>query len=230
MKNIKFIPSPYLKDTKDEIIKPVPAKNLIPDWYKKSETSFKYKDGNEEGLGLKTCIPFLDTMLSGYFILLQNNVYVKNTDEGILVEWDGDRRMLSERPLEQGKLMPKDSYHMNNHMAFYGMWGIKVPRRYSVLMTHPLNRGDLPFTTASGIVDSDKMIAWGNIPFFLKKDFEGVIKRGTPICQVIPFKRDTWAMSVDNSWISSAAEQGKKCRSVKRGFYRDNLWSKKRYL
>jgi hypothetical protein len=32
----------------------------------------------------------------------------------------------------------------------------------------------------------------GNIPFFIKEGFSGVIPKGTPIAQVIPFKRESW--------------------------------------
>jgi hypothetical protein len=38
-----------------------------------------------------------------------------------------------------------------------------------------------------------------NFPFFLKKDFNGIIKAGTPIIQAIPFKRETWDMEVIDS-------------------------------
>ena len=228
-RNIKFIPSHHLLNCNQDIVNPVPAKNLVPDWYKKSELKFnteQLKDAN----GLKSCIPFLDSMISGYFILLQNNVYVEKKDDEVEVLWDGNIKLISERTKELGKKMPRPENYMYNHMTWFGLWGIKVPRKHSVLMTHPLNREDLPFKTTSAIVDYDKFITWGNIPFFLNENFEGIIPKGTPICQVIPFKRESWAMSVDSSWTKTGVDQGTKCRSVKRGYYRDKFWSKKRYL
>ena len=61
-----------------------------------------------------------------------------------------------------------------------------------------MNRFDLPFYTMSGIVESD---IWG-LPvftaFFLQKDFIGVIPKGTPIFQIIPFKRDDWEREVSD--------------------------------
>jgi hypothetical protein len=42
------------------------------------------------------------------------------------------------------------------------------------------------------IVDTDKHPIMVNFPFFLKENFSGVIPYGTPIVQVIPFKRENW--------------------------------------
>jgi hypothetical protein len=66
-------------------------------------------------------------------------------------------------------------------------------------MTHPLNRTDLPFYTLSGIVDSDNYMGEGKVPFFIKKDFTGIIPAGTPIVQIIPIK-------TDEVWKSEKAE------------------------
>jgi hypothetical protein len=227
-KNIKFIPSHYLKNSGQQIIEPIPAKKQIPQWYKESELKFNHE--NEQNIsGLKTCMPFLDSMISGYFILLQNNVYVEKKNNEIKVSWEGNIDLISERPKELGKKIPRPENFLNNHMTWFGLWGAKLPKKYSLLMTHPLNREDLPFRTVSAIVDYDKMMAWGNIPFFINKDFEGLIPKGTPICHVIPFKREKWAMSVDSSWTKNAHNQGTMCRSVTKGYYRDKFWSKKEY-
>ena len=45
------------------------------------------------------------------------------------------------------------------------------------------------------MVDTDKYPIPVHFPFLLKKNFEGLIKQGTPIIQVIPFKRESWKSS-----------------------------------
>ena len=110
-------------------------------------------------------------------------------------------------------------------------WGIETPKNYSCLFTHPLNRTDLPFITTSGIMDTDKWGIWGNQPFSLKTGWEGILPAGTPIIQVIPFKRETWKSEIAKT--SEKSEWGRveniKRNSKFRGYYKSNYWSKKFY-
>jgi hypothetical protein len=81
----------------------------------------------------------------------------------------------------------------------------------------------------SAIVDSDKFYGSGNIPFFLKADFEGTIEKGTPIAQLIPIKRKSWKAVYDPAIISLMQESGAKVRRYPRGGYRDHIHIKKEY-
>ena len=64
--------------------------------------------------------------------------------------------------------------------------------------------------------------------FFLEKDFEGVIKQGTPIIQILPFKRDDWEMTVDPNHDPKITElQRKEVRSSFQNGYRMKHWVKK---
>jgi hypothetical protein len=54
-----------------------------------------------------------------------------------------------------------------------------------------------PFTILDGIVDTDSYNAPVNFPFVLNDwGFEGLIPAGTPMAQVIPFKRESWQMEI----------------------------------
>lgn len=75
-------------------------------------------------------------------------------------------------------------------------WSIKTPKGYSVLFTQPMHR-ESPFTILDGIVDTDSYNAPVNFPFVLNDwGFEGLIPAGTPMAQVIPFKRESWHMEI----------------------------------
>ena len=75
-------------------------------------------------------------------------------------------------------------------------WSIKTPKGYSVLFTQPMHR-ESPFTILDGIVDTDLYTAPVNFPFVLNDwSFEGLIPAGTPMAQVIPFKRESWHMAI----------------------------------
>ena len=51
------------------------------------------------------------------------------------------------------------------------------------------------FRILPGIVDTDDSYSPVNFPMVINDpDFEGLIPKGTPIAQVIPFKRESWTM------------------------------------
>jgi hypothetical protein len=172
-----------------------PAKNFIPDWYR--ENKFKH---------LKKCLPFLDAFLSGYIITLPYDVHVKynNGKMGVFLE-DGSIYNDSSRTTENENIVPF------NHNESEFMWdlcaSIKIPEGCSILFTHPLNRHDLPFTTISSIIHGEvALIPHGSIPFYIKNGFEGVIKSGTPIAQIIPFKQESWKSEVEIGLCEYAKE------------------------
>jgi hypothetical protein len=129
------------------------------------------------------------------------------------------------------KGFPVPSGHDSDNWAFLGRFGFKVPNGYSVLVTHPLNRFDLPFTITSGIMDADSYFAEGSIPFFLKSNFEGVIERGTPIAQIIPFKKESWSseVSYDDKYMNASEQVKFDANSVLSGYYKKMFWNKKTF-
>ncbi len=223
-----------------DIGKPEPIKKFLPDWYKNAESYYvsesdmmTIEDGSQEkNPGLKTCAPYLDAMLSGYTFTVPFDIYVGRTEEGELdIRWNapqGWEDFLMERPKESGSTMPRPAGHAPNHLVWSSRWGVKAPRGYSVLVTHPLNRQDLPFTTVSGIIDSDKFFGNGNIPFFIKEDFVGVIEKGTPFAQLIPIKRSKWKSILNKGMIDKYIEQGHEVRSHEKQ-YKKKYWVKKEY-
>jgi len=187
---------------------------------------------NPNSNGLKTCVPFLDGLLSGYMLLTWTDIYIKILEDGSLdIDWGSENTGLAiaERSPKSGSHIPRPAGHLPNHLVWTPKWGVKSPRGWSSLFTHPLNRFDLPFTTMSAIIDSDKYFSSGNIPFFIKEGFEGLIPKGTPYAQVIPIKRANWTAVYDPSLIEAAHELGHETRSVERGRYRDKMWVKKVY-
>ena len=147
----------------------------------------------------------MDTMITGYALTIPVDIYVTKGDDGNpRFSWNGPDVLggfISERPKELGETMARPAGHYPNHLAFAGFWGWKTPRGWSTLVVHPLNRHDLPFTITSGIIDSDKFNASGNVPFFLKEGFEGTIPAGTPYAQLIPIKRSSWTMVDDTDGL-----------------------------
>jgi hypothetical protein len=228
MKFIHFFSDPSFKG----LGQPIPIKKLLPKWYRESETTFKTADG-VEAAGLKKCIPFLDALISGYALVLPLDIFVSETAEGELkITWNSSdefSEFINERPVESAQKLPRPEGHHPNHLAWRGTWGIKTPKGWSLLVTHPLNRFDLPFTTTSGIMDSDEYSTSGNLPFFIKKGFTGVIPAGTPIAQLIPIKRAKWHSVPNNSGLQYLEKlQGQTVRIPGKS-YKRLFWNRKSF-
>lgn len=228
MKIIRF----FSKKEYGNLGQPDLMKKFIPEWYKKSESEILLEEGKKDS-GLKKCIPFLDSLLSGYALVTPVDIFVSKNEDGTLkIGWNSPdifKDFISERPKELGEHMPRPSGHMPNHLAFKGFWGFKTPKGWSILVTHPLNRHDLPFTITSGIMDSDKYSTSGNIPFFIKEDFTGVIPAGTPFAQLIPIKREKWTSIQNDSGITYLEDlQGAVVRQPGKS-YKKLFWQKKDY-
>lgn len=220
MKIIKFIP--FSKPNLDP-----PDISKIPQWWKDGE----YKINSSSGM--KACIPFMEIMMSGYTVNLPFDIYIDTTNkEQIKISWDGPKdgewtSFIQERPISLGLTIPRPTGHLENHFVWYSQWSFKTPKNHSVLITHPFNRFDLPFTTVSGIIDSDKFYGNGKIPFFVKEGFMGVLKKGTPIFQVFPFKRQTWSHRIDDSEVMKIYRR--QITKLTEGSYKKLFWVKKKY-
>lgn len=230
MKTIRFIPSE--NSTKD--IRPESAKSFVPDWYRRAEITYESEvhPGHTETMaGLKRCIPFLDAMISGFMLLTWTDIEVNRTSDGsISLSWDESSSSdpVKERKGSIGSTIPRPPGHSDNHLVWTAKWGFKLPKGYSALVTHPFNRYDLPFTTMSGLMDSDGFFAHGNIPFFLHSDFEGIIPEGTPFAQILPVKRESWLGVYDPSLIEDVHTQGHTVRSND-AWYKNFVWVRKNY-
>jgi hypothetical protein len=239
MKNkIKFVPTILGKKNTDDA--PIESIKTIPAWYKDLAqyargTSNNIKnlhpinDRGSDGTDVSTklCSPFLDALTSGYMNVLPEDITVKIKSDGKPeLSWESDNALVDLR-VSPDMAIPPEYYPI--HFGWKMTWYYETPPGYSLLITQPMNRFDLPFIGASGIVDSD---IWGLpvfIPFFLRKDFEGVIKKGTPIFQMIPIKRDDWELDLDFSdeayWKHATLEE--KRRSHLTAHYKKTTWQKK---
>jgi len=211
------------------------AKNFIPQWYKDikpygySKVEFAGPTGNELKRNIKNCVPFLDAMTSGYMITSIVDIYVESAPENTkLVKWTSPLEPVSDRD-ENTNPLPIGTEFAKNHFVWRNKTVLKTPPGYSSILTHPFNRFDLPFLTLSGIVDTDSIMHNGNVPFFIKKDFEGVIPAGTPIIQVIPFKREPWVLEENKELLKDNERISWNVTSSFFNYYRNNMWHKKDY-
>jgi len=214
-----------------DIDQPKPASQFIPKWYKNLES---YIGGNKKPDGdgktqvtIKKCIPVFDAITAGYIITSPADVYVSMKDGVQHFEWSdfgliGFHPVIQapEHPLQNGNAYPK----------WMNPWSIKTKLGYSTLFVQPFHRESV-FTILPGIVDTDTYIAPINFPMVINDPkFEGLIPKGTPIVQIIPFKRDSFKMKIGNKKVFN--EQLNVARKLQSKFfdkYKIMFWSRKKY-
>ena len=184
---------------------PKPSSKYLPDWYKDMDS---YVGGEKQpnGMGqtvatIKRCMPVFDAINTGYIIPTPTDIWIKqvNIDEEDstktqpVYEWPGIE-IINFHPVEQAPNYPNNPGHSITYPKWINPWSIKTPPGYSTAFVQPWHRKSM-FTILPGVVDTDQYTSPVNFPFVLNDiKFEGLIPAGTPMAQVIPFKRDSWEM------------------------------------
>ena len=210
---------------------PKPAVKEVPDWYKNTPEYWtgmgkKVIDENTPHT-IKKCIPVFDAITAGYILYTQVDIQVSLVDNLPYYMWPA-QQPIDFHPIVQASLHPA------KNEAPYPKWNnpyaISTPPGYSVLFTQPMHRESV-FTILEGIVDTDQYKAPVNFPFVLKDTkWEGIIPAGTPMAQVIPFKRESWEHKIGSD--KERQEQEKITRKLKTLFfnsYKRQFWSSKQY-
>jgi hypothetical protein len=233
--NIQFTPELEVYEVLEAY--PRPASSFLPKWFK--DMPEKLNPSSKDILledrvlnsTIKKCAPFLDSLTSGYMFPLPADVQVSQTPEQYRISWSTTFKIAETHSITQVPTLPVPDEYEPMPYKWIGTYAIKTPPGYSVLITHPLNHFDLPFFSFSGVVDTDAYsFSSVSFPFYLRKDFEGIIKKGTPIAQVIPFKRENWKSEImpygSDKRVKHATDILK--NSIDRA-YKKKYWAKKKY-
>lgn len=237
---------------KDHPSQPMPASKHIPDWFVKADRFAKHpltgeyikapkhiapyaKPGTDDYGKIptwKACPALLDTFTTGYVLRTPCDIKFYVKDNRVVAEVDKEYEIFIQRRDSMPGFSQPHGYH-SNHFAWFGNWQVVVPEGYSVLYTHPLNRYDLPFLSTSGLIDTDKVSMPGSYPFFVRKDWEGVIEAGTPYMQMIPFLRENWESEILQITATEMSifkfENMKKYRQPDGGVYMREVWEARKY-
>ena len=180
-----------------------PATKQIPLWYRKMEPiRLLAADPEYRDFTAKKCIPILDAMTTGYSIKTNYDIHFEWDEDTGKSSFKFDPKNIEQSPqitmhnFEQIRGMELDDYHEFAY-KFSNPWVIKTPPGYSCFFTNPINQIN-PFYVLNGVVDTDVYPLAVQFPFFMKKRFNGTIKKNTTIVQIFPFKRDEWKMSISS--------------------------------
>ncbi|ODN67821.1 DUF6065 family protein [Methylobrevis pamukkalensis] len=196
-------PKPLIRFTcapedKGVIAEPVPAKTHMPDWFRKLPAfDREQRSVTDTGLTVKRCMPFLDAMTTGWILPLAASVRLDIRDEGRTVEagWEFDKPMISNHGSHQVAGHPSEP---RPPCKFHNYWSVRTPKGWSCLFVPPLNRPSKLFEVVAGVVDTDTYTAHIHFPFFATgEDGLHVLEKGTPLVQVIPFRREATAIDCE---------------------------------
>jgi hypothetical protein len=248
MNDIKFTYAKELEESLKDIL-PIPTKLNIPDWYKKLDHEIKNRT-------VKGCMPFLDTLTTGYILKMHQDMYLKHNfineetkkpDSYFAYAMGAQTDFLFENHINANSSRPEihniDQVGLecpyakkNKELPIYKIlnpYTIKTPPGYSCLFVPPLNNTDDRFSIIPGIVDTDLFNSEINFPIIINGDkypnLETFIKRGTPFVQVIPFKRESWKMTIETSSVEE--RRNTRLDKIMRFLhnYKNNVWKKKQW-
>ena len=211
---------------------PKPATKIIPEWYKKqieyNNNEKKIALDNSSPATIKKCIPVFDAMTSGYILFTPVDVYISQVNGAPYYQW-ASQDAITFHPIKQADEHPaKNGF---DYPKWMNSWAIKTPPGYSTLFIPPMHNPNGMFTVLEGVVDTDTYTEIVNFPFVLNDtSWEGMIPAGTPMVQVIPFKRESWQLKIggekelkENSTVQA------KLNSLFFNKYKIQFWHRKEY-
>ena len=229
---IKLIPLTEFETVNSSI---QPSRSIIANWYKRSprqiNTSLHLSQDGASNATYKQCAPFLDGMTLGYMAVLTSDIEISLGENNLpfINHKKLSREIVTMHSPEQWEGMPYPLFHYPAVFKWHQDLIIKTPKNYSLLFTHPMNRLDLPFTTISGVVDSDNYSVATHFPFWVKQGFTGVVEAGTPVCQIIPFQREVWDRKIEKLDHTKNLVNADNYFSKIVRAYKTHFWEKKEY-
>lgn len=190
--------------------KPVLAKTVLPDWWKTMKIQEMTRFTRQHTI--RSCPAMDDWVKSGWYLLANKDIRVicgkdrdgQDTDHESFVTEDIEGTGYSSPPhpreqfgnvfnfLGKNRAPIRDAFKMKNP------WNIITPKGYSCFYIDPFLHQNEFFATWPGIIDTDKFnknMDNAQIIFYPKVDHSFTILKGTPLCQIIPFKREKWVAS-----------------------------------
>jgi hypothetical protein len=244
VKKIEFIAHEDYIDICDT--KPVPIKYNRPNWYKRLTHTVN-------NLTVKGCMPFLDTLTTGYLLKIPQDLHIQHNvlnSEGQRESFfnpslksEGFALNLKRINLNQGpdnhpsfQLEGSPLVEKNKNLPFLKIlnpWIIKTPPGYSCLFLPPMNNSDDRFSILPSIVDTDTFTNEINFPIVINGDkypiLDTIIEKGLPYVQVIPFKREGWEMSIKSKSELELTKLKISYKDKMLHVYKTKFWSKKKW-
>lgn len=185
---------------------PIPAKKVIPDWYKnqpfynngkKFDAEELQHQKGQQNRSVKACVPVADYMTSGYMLRFHTDIAVKPVDQE-----DGTRSWWWAAAYGECESHPNIQMPVEiggkKHEYFkpLNMWTVRTAPGYSCYFYQPEFFFNENYKFLPGIVDTDQYPHPVHFPGIITTDKAFTIEAGDPWVVVFPFKRESWEHEV----------------------------------
>lgn len=206
---------------------PVPAKKAAPHFYKVIPPQSSEVPSSST---VKRCVPFMEAMTAGFIIPMWSDMHVLAKGGEMTVNFPSNfplPQSLGHHGYEQMPNHPlADRAYGRILMKLINPWIVETAAGWSCLFTSPMNHLEHRLKILDGIVDTDTYYNNVNFPFvWTGGDGSFMIRKGTPIVQVFPFKRAAHSMEVGPISEERRSEVSNKLGTVLNGGYRGMFWS-----
>lgn len=212
-KKTPYIKFRYRKDH-ELLPRPMRASKSLPDWFKSLARRPENFEPHEPQT-VKRCVPVLDAASNGYYIpawcdFAVSVAYMENEETSkrelaLRITPASHLNMFEDEPIgghpweQVGNDCPIQSYDLGKILRkFQSPWVIETSKGWSCLFKSPPHHYS-NIRIMEGVVDTDTYHRMVNFPFFWDGNKEGefLIKAGTPLIHVIPFKREAVELQFD---------------------------------
>lgn len=234
---IQFVPK--TKHTISYAPLPEPAIKMVPEWYKDHDRYTTDSPVYSRGAGtvnktIKSCMAIFDSLTAGYILKFPVDIMIDATGKRVVYSQanNEEKNIVSMHSPEQVKGFPfSRSIYMDEVFRINPQWAVKTEEGVSCMFIHPMFHEDLPFRIINGVIDTDNFMSDGFFSMIIERGFKGIIKKGTPLVQVIPFRREEYEFAIPEfeEYEDEIVGQRFVVRSSFENGYKKNMWQRKRY-
>jgi hypothetical protein len=207
-----------------EELYPQPAKSEIPKWFKDMPMLTEGMKKYDRGGTVRRCPSFIEWLGQGYIVKMWSDVVLKNSED--FWEWrtpDNQFRW-DKHPAEQyQQWLPHDRVNVVYKCA--SPFKVVTPKGWSCYEFPLLFDHNPDWQVMAGINNSDTFHEWNSTIMLFGDKEEIFIPRGTPISQIVPFKRgklknkNTFIHDIDKKTKGSMQRSEYSGRSLFTGSY-----------
>jgi hypothetical protein len=229
---LTFVRFTHDKNLEGVFPSPVPAIKKAPDFYK----AIRPQHGSHPDTStVKRCVPYMDALSAGFVIPLWADLYVAANNGDISFSFPRNFPMALSMDQHGYTQFPdhplSNRPYGKNLLKFINPWVVETAPGYSCLFTAPLNHLETKFKILDGAVDTDNYYSNVHIPFlWTGGDGEFFIPKGTPLVQIIPYRRETFTLEVDVTNFDRRTNIRSLLGTHIKDGYRKEFWSKAKTL
>jgi hypothetical protein len=179
----------------------VPAAKAMPQWYREQPSFTKERRFPHlrlrDDVTIKGCPGVGDYLGSGYIIPLWADFIMASNEAGFQWEATTSAEHVAFFKPDTWNHFPRPNGTHEWVLKLISPWRIQTPKGWSILLVQPWYHQNPHWTVFPGIIEADRcpalnLVAMWNAPF----GEPVLMKAGTPLLHVIPFRRDKFDYAI----------------------------------